>query len=408
MIDVLTQNAVESYQKEGDTAFRDGDLAAAAALYSKALSTDASNAWAEYSLAEVYRCQGDPESAALHYTKALKLDPFSSSPFIQLLFTKVKLQHLDPIAAFYEQLGTSKPRNPWASVRLGDILTKQRKVDSAIASYKAASHKLLQNNYPDYVSQHWNPEGSSEPTYIIIGPMKTATSALYEYINQHPKVLPSIKKEIHFFNQPECLAHGKDWYLSHFPPITKGSGYITGEASPGYIANNVHDTVFSLFPNAKIIALVRDPVARAFSHHTHNCKHGFERRPFAEAITSELSALDLLKKDIPLAHIAKRWNWGTNPGYVLLGLYHHFLQQWYATFPSNQILVVNNQALSTHPQETMQEVFSFLQIDSYSATTYPKHNAGSYDSLAIDPELKARLQSFYEPYEAKLTQLLTR
>jgi len=410
MTQVAIPDAETNYQTEGDIAFREGDLEAASALYKQALKANPESAWAEYSLAEARRCQGNLESAVRHYTNSLKLEPFSSSPFIQLLFTKVKPEQLEPIAAFYQQLSMTKPRNPWASVRLGDVLTKQRKIQAAIASYQAASHKLLQNKYPDYVTNHWDSRtsdsSSSEPAYIIIGPMKTATSALYEYINQHPNVLPSIKKEVHFFNDTAKLSYGKDWYLSHFPPIPRDSGYITGEASPGYIANHVHNSVFSLFPQTKIIALVRDPVARAFSHYTHNCKHGFERRSFADAIAAELKVLARLQTGTSLDIIAKTWNWNRYPGYVLLGLYIHFLQQWYATFPSRQILVVGNRALLENPADTMQQVFTFLQLAQHTESSYPKHNAGHYSSATMDTAIEAQLRSFFQPYERDLKRFL--
>jgi len=407
MTSAATQDVNENYQKQGDAAFQEGDLELASALYKQALEISPNDAWAEYSLAEVRKCQGKNESAVRHYTNSLELEPFNNSPFIQLLFTKVKPEQLNAVATIYQQLSASRPNNPWANVRLGDILTKQKKVTDAITSYKAASYKLLKNNYPSYVQYHWDSDAVSEPTYIVIGPMKTATSALYEYINQHPKVLPSIKKEIHFFNEPAKLAYGKEWYLSHFPPISSGSDYVTGEASPGYIVNHVHDTVFSMFPKAKIIALVRDPVARAFSHYTHNCKHGFERRSFSDAIAVELQTLELLNKGIPLDSIAKRWTWNKTPGYVLLGLYLHFLQQWYTAFPTDQILVISNQSLLHHPATTMQKVFSFLDLDEHTVPNYPKHNAGSYDLTEIPSNLKRRLQDFFQPYEENLYNFLS-
>lgn len=407
MINVATQDAEVNYQAEGDIAFRAGNLEAASNLYQQAIKlTPDAAAWAEYSLAEVRRCQGNLESAILHYTNSLQLDPFSRSPFIQLLFTKVKSDQLDPIAAFYQQLTVSRPRNPWASVRLGDILTKQRKVADAIANYKAASYKLLKNNSPDYVKNCWDSSAVSEPTYIIIGPMKTATSALYKYINQHPKVLPSIKKEIHFFNDLTKLSYGKDWYLSHFPPIATGSGYVTGEASPGYIVNHVHNTVFSMFPKARIIALVRDPIDRAFSHYMHNCQNGFERRSFADAVSAELKLLDRINQDISIHRIVKNWNWNVHSGYILLGLYLPFLQQWYSAFPPEQILIVHNHALSSRPEATMQQVFSFLHLDSYRESTYPKHNVGSYTSATISTELENHLQNFFKPYQEGLNNFL--
>ena len=58
------------------------------------------------------------------------------------------------------------------------------------------------------------PEIGPLPTFLICGAPKTGTTALYEYVRQHPDVLMSIPKETGFFHKN--YHKGEDWFRSHF------------------------------------------------------------------------------------------------------------------------------------------------------------------------------------------------
>ena len=388
-----------AYQQLGDIFFRQGRLEQAICSYHQALNINPQISLLHYNLAEAYKQEGKLEQAVKHYTKALEIEPFNDSAFIQLMFMQLKPAQLEGVACCYRQLSKAKPENPWVNVKLGDVLTKQKKIDKAIASYQAASRKLTKMFKPDYVAKYWEKAKPAEPSFIIIGPMKTATSALYEYINQHPQVLPCIEKEVHFFCNSNKYPHGKNWYIAHFPLIPEGVNFITGEASPGYIVNNVPRQVFEMFPSIKPIALIRNPVDRAFSHYQHNVKHGFERRSFQDAINSELEVLQSVKNP---AEAAKKWQWGEHPGYVLIGFYYYFLKQWLDIFPQEQFLILNNHNLLVNPAATMKQVFDFLGLPEYLEVEYSKHNAGFYAPL--EEEMRQLLSNVFRPHNQKLEE----
>jgi tetratricopeptide (TPR) repeat protein len=390
-----------AYQQLGDIFFKQKDLEKALNFYNQAIKIDSNLALVQYNVAEIHRSQNRAEEAIKHYTKAIQLEPFNNSPFIQLMFMQVESHQLDEVAFCYQELSKTNPNNPWVDVKLGNVLTKQGKIEKAIASYQNATYKMTQKFNPEYVAKHWQQAKPAEPSFIIIGPMKTATSALYEYINQHPLVLSCIEKEVHFFNDQNKFSQGKDWYTAHFPLIPEGENFITGEASPGYIVNNIQERVFKMFPKIKAIALIRNPIDRAFSHYQHNVKHGFERRTFQEAIFSELEVLKSVENP---AEAAKKWHWGAHPGYVLIGCYFYFLKQWLDVFPQQQILILNNQQLLVNPEATMKEVFSFLELPDYTLMEYPKHNSGSYKPL--DDNIKQKLADVFRPHNRKLEELL--
>ena len=397
----LDPESLSSYQQLGDLFFQQGKLNQAISSYQQAIKIDFNVALIHYNLAEAYKKQGEKDRAIRHYIKAIQIEPFNDSAFIQLMFMELTPNQLDDLVSSYQELSKKKPNNPWVNAKLGDVFTRQKKIDKAIASYQTASHKLIKKCRPDYVSEYWEQAKPTKPSFIIIGPMKTATSALYKYINQHPQVLPCIEKEIHFFNNNHKYPHGKNWYVAHFPLIPEGENFITGEASPGYIVNNVQKRVFDMFPKIKPIALIRDPVARAFSHYQHNVKHGFERRSFEDAINSELEVLKSVKNP---AEAAKTWKWGVHPGYLLIGFYYYFLKQWLDIFPREQFLIINNQDLLIEPSATMKQVFKFLGLPECLEAEYPKYYAGSY--APIEEGIKQTLSDVFRPHNQKLAEYL--
>ncbi len=397
----LDPESLFSYQQLGDIFFKQGKLNKAISSYHQALRINPHIALIHYNLAEAYKSKCEKDKAVKHYIKALQIEPFNNSAFIQLMFMQVTPNQLEDLVSCYQQLSQREPNNPWVNVKLGDVLTRQKKIDKAISSYQAASRKLTQMSRPDYVAKHWDKAKPAEPSFIIIGPMKTATSALYKYINQHPQVLPCIEKEVHFFSNNNKYPHGKDWYIAHFPLIPEGEHFITGEASPGYIVNNIQQRVFEMFPSIKLIALIRDPVDRAFSHYQHNVKHGFERRSFKEAINSELEVLKSVENP---AEAAQKWRWGIHPGYLLIGFYYYFLKQWLDIFPRDQLFIINNQDLLINPSVTMKQVFKFLGLPEHVEVEYPKYYAGSYEP--IDEGMRQTLNDVFQQHNQKLEEYL--
>ena len=111
-----------------------------------------------------------------------------------------------------------------------------------------------------YRSRNW--EKRSLPDFLIIGAMKSGTTSLYAYLKQHPMIIPSIKKEIHYFDNgwkfgANTLQKGEKWYRSHFP-VQNAKNKICFEASPSYLYNpDVPKRIFELIPKVKIIVAAR-------------------------------------------------------------------------------------------------------------------------------------------------------
>lgn len=113
------------------------------------------------------------------------------------------------------------------------------------------------------------------PDFIIIGVQKGGTTSLYSYLTQHPQIAPATQKEIHYFDFN--FDKSTDWYCSHFSTSSEGEYLLAGEASPYYIFHpQVPQRIYDLFPQVKIIALLRNPVERAISHYYYYIKIQYE------------------------------------------------------------------------------------------------------------------------------------
>lgn len=102
--------------------------------------------------------------------------------------------------------------------------------------------------------------------FIIGGTQKSGTTALAAYLSLHPNISMSGRKELHFFDKNVNYRKGIRDYLSNFHG--NGSTVIYGEATPFYIASRVAcQRISAHFPNVKMIILLREPVARAYSEY---------------------------------------------------------------------------------------------------------------------------------------------
>ncbi len=347
--------------------------------------------------------KGKLEEAISCYLKAIDSEPNMLQPYARLRYIQMDMQQqpslLDETIQCYTKAIEKYPNlPPGAYVNLADLLTQENKIEPAIELYQTANAKQVAALYPEFAEKNWDLEKPTGPNFIVIGGMKCGTTSLYNYLIEHPQVLPSVKKELHFFNKG--FDRGIDWYLSHFPSLPKGQNFITGDASPGYLVDGVEEQVFSLFPKVKLIAILRNPADRCISHYYHNLKLGKEKRSFEEAICPQL------EKFWGLSELPKN---SQDSGdkltvYLLYSLYVYFLQKWLNLFPREQLLILKSEDLFEHPKTTMNQVFQFLGLPDRHLKEYKKYNSGLYNS--IDESIYQKLSSFFEDSNVKLEELL--
>src|SRR5947209_12357751 len=132
------------------------------------------------------------------------------------------------------------------------------------------------------------------PDFLIIGGERCGTSSLYYYLTEQPSIISASTKETHFFD--ENFAKGIDWYRAQFPFVLQKQytkkvlkqDFLTGEGTPYYMLYpHAPRRTFELVPQVKLIALLRNPVDRAYSKYWIEKMGEFDTWSFEDAIKGE-------------------------------------------------------------------------------------------------------------------------
>jgi hypothetical protein len=243
----------------------------------------------------------------------------------------------------------------------------------------------------------------SFPDYIIIGAQKGGTSSLHKYLGQHPYIIPSFKKEVHFFDK--SFHKGKSWYKSHFPIFKRLRKKLSGEASPYYIFHPlVPERIYSIIPNVKLILILRNPIDRAYSHYNMEYNRGDEKNSFKEVIKLEERRLKNEEHKIRKGQYS--WEHQCH-SYLARGKYVEQLENWLKFFRKKQILIITSEDLFLNPQKECSKLFKFLGLPDYKLNSIENAFKGEYNKK-IETSMQNFLNKYFEPYNKKLYMLLDR
>jgi hypothetical protein len=177
------------------------------------------------------------------------------------------------------------------------------------------------------------------PNVVVLGAQKCGTSTLHYYLRFHPDVSASTPKELDFFIAERNWPLGVDWYRGQFDPAAKARL----ESSPNYTTyphfQGVPDRMHELLPDARLIYLVRDPIARIEAHWVHNYAKRRERGTILETILHPSTT------------------------YVMRSRYFMQLEQFLRHYDASRILVLEQDDLRHRRMETLRQVFDFIEIE---------------------------------------------
>lgn len=242
------------------------------------------------------------------------------------------------------------------------------------------------------------------PNFLIIGAAKSGTTALYHYLKQHPQVYMSPMKEPHFFafegekldfqgpwDTQEQLNHvsitSLDTYRLQFQGVS--NEVAIGEASALYLyIPRTPERIRYYIPDAKLIAILRNPVERAYSAYTFLTREGREPlTDFAQALREEKNRI---------SH-----NWVPLYYYQQLGFYYAQLKRYFDAFEQDQIRVYLYEDLNMNSAGMLQDIFRFLNVDdSFIPDMDLKHNvSGIPKNKALNTFLRTRypIKSIFKP-----------
>ena len=180
------------------------------------------------------------------------------------------------------------------------------------------------------------------PNLIVIGAMKSGTTSIHDYLNQHPDIYMSETKEIDFFIEEKNWNKGVKWYKNNF----FSNSTICGESSQNYSKRHhfkpgVPKKIYELIPDTRIIYLVRDPIQRIVSHYHEALEGGY---PPKEGLNQYLT------KNPEDNH------------YILTSSYYYQISAYLEFFPKDKILIISLDSLRSHRLETMNKIFRFLNL----------------------------------------------
>jgi hypothetical protein len=252
----------------------------------------------------------------------------------------------------------------------------------------------------------------TQPTFLVIGAQKSGTTSLRRYLSQNPAVLCAEPKELHYFDKD--YARGDSWYLAQFPWRTEaravrrnvGVDPAIGEATPEYLFNpRVPARIHAFDPDLRFVAVLRDPVDRAYSQYQMQVRRRGETRSFEEL-------LELEKEELPRELERMRREPAYVPSmelrrsYVARGRYAEQFERWFGYYARDRFLVLTSTELNHDTSATMALVTAFLGVPEWQADEYPRLSAGSYEPMA--PVTREHLARVYEPHNRRLEELLGR
>jgi hypothetical protein len=255
------------------------------------------------------------------------------------------------------------------------------------------------------------------PDFLIIGAAKSGTTSLYRYLVQHPHVRRARRKEIRFFDRE--YAQGENWYRAHFPlalrkrwETVRRGGFATGEASPSYLYYpHAPKRARAVVPAAKLIAILRNPVDRAYSQYRHKVRKGIEPLTFEQALEAEPERTRG-ERERMLADETYRGAALFHFGYLDRGLYAEQLEAWLAHYPRERLRVVRAEDLFTDPAAVILATTDFLGLAPHDPRAYiryfERHNADGPGSDPIAPAMRAQLQAHFAAPNERLYELLGR
>jgi Sulfotransferase domain len=247
--------------------------------------------------------------------------------------------------------------------------------------------------------------GEERVAFIIAGVQKAGTTALFDYLGDEAALVLSREKEVHFFDDD-----ARDWatpeygaYHAHFPPP---DGRPRGEATPIYLYwPNSLERIAAYNPAMKLIAVLRDPVTRAWSHWKMEYARGVETHPFAWCIREgrqRLFAADAARPDD-----TKPWGFDREVSYVERGFYGEQIGRLYSLFPRDQVLLLTSEGLRTDPGAALTDVRSFLGLPKGGRPVAREAHVGREMDYGADLTAQdvAHLRDVYARDAARLADL---
>lgn len=196
--------------------------------------------------------------------------------------------------------------------------------------------------------------------FLVVGAMRSGTTTLYELMRQHHDIALPPGKEVPFFSDA-TFARGMEWYLDqNFDAASPGQRW--GTVTPQYMFREGFDTattarrIREALPDVRLVAILRHPIERAYSHYKWSRRRSYDDRSFAEAV---LPLVDMDQETLARRMGEREQQYS----YLERSRYARQLVPYYELFDREQILVLFTDELEDDPRATLARIYRFIGVD---------------------------------------------
>lgn len=233
--------------------------------------------------------------------------------------------------------------------------------------------------------------------FFIVGGQRCGTTYLARLLDEHPDIemAKPISPEPKFFLQENLT--GQEHSLYHEKFFADSTSW-RGEKATSYIeSKDAARRIAAAFPNAVIIAVVRDPIDRAISNYRFSRRHGFESLSLEQALTVEAQERSYQKHLVSASPFS----------YLKRGHYVEFLENYRDFFPLEQMKIITFETLMSN--DGIAQIYSYLGVENFDAPSLGKVINEGFGAKPGHPssELEAFLRSHFLKSNRRLASMFS-
>jgi Sulfotransferase domain len=251
------------------------------------------------------------------------------------------------------------------------------------------------------------------PSFILVGAQRAGTTSLFRALMSHPSVYcANFHKGVNYFDLN--YLRGPAWYQGHFPTTTylrsrtraAHGRPVTFEASGYYLFHPcAAERIGRDLPDVRLLAMLRDPVERAYSAYKHERARGYETESFERALDLEDDRLDGQAERM-LADPAYQSFSHRHHAYRRRGQYAEQLARIHRYVPAARVHVLESESFFADPERTYGAVLEFLGLPVVMPDRFDRWNARP--SSPMPEETRSRLRAHFAGHDQQLAQMLGR
>ncbi|GHC29894.1 hypothetical protein GCM10010082_24840 [Kushneria pakistanensis] len=192
-----------------------------------------------------------------------------------------------------------------------------------------------------------------KPDVYIVGSQKSGTTTLYDWLAQHSDIYgDELAKDFNFFSDSHTYNEGRDVFLDLNKKASESSLALGGDANAMF-AERGPERMYEMMPDAKLIAILRDPVKRYYSAYTHAAERFIEKRSFNKAVREEIEGCNYSERDSLYCD------------YLSHGEYTHQIKKILKFYPESQLMILDFDDLVNQPLEVLKDVYRYIGVDDH-------------------------------------------